>query len=102
MRARQVAPHGNIGHGFQAAADDNIRPAGHHAQSGLRNGLQAGSAKAVDGGAGDINRKAGNLGSNSANIQPLLGFRKAASDHNVFHIIFFQVFSAFNGRAQNK
>src|ERR1017187_8577533 len=81
-----VAAAGHQAHASRAARNDNVRAAGTDAVGGHGDGLQAGTAEAVDGHAGDGVRKAGAEGHATGHVVARFGFRHGATEDDVFDL----------------
>ena len=78
------AAHGDQAHGFGAAGDDDAAPPERMRMIGLRDGLKAGGAEAVDGDAGNLDGQAGAESGQAGDVPALLALGlRAAEDHVV-------------------
>ncbi len=84
IRGNFVAAHGNQGHRFGAAGDDDFRGAAANAFGSERDRLQAGRAETVDGHRGGFDGKSGAKSGDARDVHALLAFgHGAAEDHVV-------------------
>ncbi|MNQ86867.1 hypothetical protein D3C85_1020720 [compost metagenome] len=75
------------GAAFDAAGDDRARLAHDHAGGGIGHGLQAGSAKAVDGCPGDAERQSGAQRRLAGDVAPGRAFRVAAAQDHILDAV---------------
>ena len=78
-----VAAHGDHGHGFGAAGDDDFGGAGADAFGGESDGLQAGGAEAVDGHGAGFDGESGAEGGDARDVHALFAFGHGAAEDDV-------------------
>ncbi len=83
IRRNLVSAHGDHGHGFRAAGDNDFGGAGTDALCGEGNGLQAGRAEAVDGHRARFDGEAGAKSGDARNVHALFAFGHGAAENYV-------------------